>query len=1163
MKKILSLVLLLVLMVVVVSCKDNPTIKDVNKPVFSGVEDIVIEKGQTFIPLEGVSVTDAEDGVINVASKSVVVDARSVNVNVEGEYYAVYTAYDSDGNETVVRRKVTVVYTDNVAPDLYGINDVKIVVGDESFTTLKNVQAVDTIDGDLTSDIKVEGNVDIWTLGDYEVKYTVKDKSNNEKTVTRKVTVGIGNFAFEKEENLSLTKDNKQTKVSGGEIIPALGDYTIIKVVLVLKADTETDVEVNIKDTTSRKDTLKVKEEKEYTFYFRSTKALEEATLEVKGNVDIISGKIYYAASGDNEAPVITRKYEKDIVLPLGMSKDDITKEILRGVTAEDEIEGNLTSNLTVNFLNNDVTKTGEYEVNIECKDTANNTATTKVKLIIAAKRDTNWFNDPTFDEAEISNIKLSSGGGGEVTMQTKDGNLVINTVKAGGWGSADSPYLSGLTTDVTQAGYTYMLSFDVKAEKNRALVIRSGLELWESPWMEDFYDSNGLKYQITTDWTTIYYFFYVPASTSSCGSNGIKFEIQLGSIDWTDNENNNITYIDNMHLYLLSNESNAPEVKAVDGLQTTFAVGDQMPDFTKYVAATDIEDGTITITSGMIDISNVNMSQAGTYSVIFNVTDSDNEKTTYTLEIVVLDSKDTEGPIVVVPEIVLSTLKSMLPVKEGTNLTNIVSQALENIQIVDNIDGVIPATIEMIDLDGLNLSSANTGTHTLKIQCTDSSGNKSNVVSIEIEVYDGTAPTIVGVRNYTVVKGTTINPFAGIEVVDGTDGIITLTTQNLIGFDAFLDQTGKVIGNAGDYQVSYKVKDQAGNEASTTAVITVKESQVQYNEKNTIDLLSQKVALEGTASKAVYNNDGSATVSYAENDAWWASGVKFKYTGITLEKGCTYKFIFEASAAKTREMLIYFVDANSNKLEGWENPDTYNRVKVTLTTTGSIFEYEFTVTSDAVGSCTLEVQFGWEQNLFNSGAANTINVKQIKLLSNSTKEKQEETDDLGTPIHTWDWSDATVQSAYSGSHWAQKKLDNGSLVDLSNSQMNCRMKDSIKVVNLVGGYSQVRYFTYTNGDSLGVANTMTVLLGNYYSPNKPISYKLIIIDKDDNEIYLKGSQTEYEVIQPGSGLETIKLEFEEVEVKAIRFIVYSTENGNQYLYCGPIKLYDIVKTDK
>lgn len=88
---------------------------------------------------------------------------------------------------------------DATAPTFSGVGNTEITVGD-SFDPLSGVTATDAKDGDVTSDITVSGTVDVNTVGNYTLTYTVTDSDGNEKTATRTVTVkGLDGCALHQE----------------------------------------------------------------------------------------------------------------------------------------------------------------------------------------------------------------------------------------------------------------------------------------------------------------------------------------------------------------------------------------------------------------------------------------------------------------------------------------------------------------------------------------------------------------------------------------------------------------------------------------------------------------------------------------------------------------------------------------------------------------------------------------------------------------------------------------------------------------------------------------------------------------------------------------------------------------------------------------------------
>ncbi|MDP3952565.1 MAG: DUF5011 domain-containing protein [Microbacterium sp.] len=95
--------------------------------------------------------------------------------------------HGSDAVNSVVD-EVTLVRDDVTAPEISVPATGEVEQGTE-FDPLEGVTATDDRDGDLTSSIEVAGTVDVDTLGDYELVYTVSDAAGNEASVTRTVTV--------------------------------------------------------------------------------------------------------------------------------------------------------------------------------------------------------------------------------------------------------------------------------------------------------------------------------------------------------------------------------------------------------------------------------------------------------------------------------------------------------------------------------------------------------------------------------------------------------------------------------------------------------------------------------------------------------------------------------------------------------------------------------------------------------------------------------------------------------------------------------------------------------------------------------------------------------------------------------------------------------------
>ena len=164
-------------------------IKD-EAPVITGVVDKTIEKNEKFDPLEGVEVTDDNDKDI----KSKLKVTGQVNNKVAGKYQLSYSVTDSANNTTRAQRTITVLpkiedgLVINSAPTITGVKDQTIKVG-ESFDPKSGVSAKDKEDGNLTSQIKIDGKVDTNKVGEYKLTYTVEDSKGAKATASATITV--------------------------------------------------------------------------------------------------------------------------------------------------------------------------------------------------------------------------------------------------------------------------------------------------------------------------------------------------------------------------------------------------------------------------------------------------------------------------------------------------------------------------------------------------------------------------------------------------------------------------------------------------------------------------------------------------------------------------------------------------------------------------------------------------------------------------------------------------------------------------------------------------------------------------------------------------------------------------------------------------------------
>lgn len=156
----------------------NVTIVDSKKPQMNiDSSDVYVCPGDEYIKQE-VEAIDNYDG--NISDK-VKVDVSKEKDNV------VYSVKDSSGNTKSITKKI--LYEDKESPiiKLNGSEIIYAFVGEQFNDPFYTI--TDNCDSDFTNKVTVDGGVDINTVGQYNIKYTVKDNAGNEASVSRQVHI--------------------------------------------------------------------------------------------------------------------------------------------------------------------------------------------------------------------------------------------------------------------------------------------------------------------------------------------------------------------------------------------------------------------------------------------------------------------------------------------------------------------------------------------------------------------------------------------------------------------------------------------------------------------------------------------------------------------------------------------------------------------------------------------------------------------------------------------------------------------------------------------------------------------------------------------------------------------------------------------------------------
>jgi len=103
----------------------------------------------------------------------------NINENIPGKYKVTYKLKNTKAERNVIVK-------DNIAPSIKLNGNEKVIVKINSEYKELGATAIDTIDGDLSTNIKIESNIDTSKIGDYKVTYRITDKSGNNNLIERK-----------------------------------------------------------------------------------------------------------------------------------------------------------------------------------------------------------------------------------------------------------------------------------------------------------------------------------------------------------------------------------------------------------------------------------------------------------------------------------------------------------------------------------------------------------------------------------------------------------------------------------------------------------------------------------------------------------------------------------------------------------------------------------------------------------------------------------------------------------------------------------------------------------------------------------------------------------------------------------------------------------------
>lgn len=201
-------------------------------------------KNHTLVKKQTIKIIDNEKPIIEVDdeeykfcpdSTDIKINAKAID-NYDGDISdkikqelkgneVILTVEDSSKNESTLSKEIKLIDESEPTLTLNGSNSIYVALN--GIYKELGAKAIDNCDGDISKNIVKSGSVDTTKSGEYKITYTVKDKSGNKKSITRKVYVyQKNNYSTPTGKSIYLTFDDGPSSYTG-KLLDVLKKYNV------------------------------------------------------------------------------------------------------------------------------------------------------------------------------------------------------------------------------------------------------------------------------------------------------------------------------------------------------------------------------------------------------------------------------------------------------------------------------------------------------------------------------------------------------------------------------------------------------------------------------------------------------------------------------------------------------------------------------------------------------------------------------------------------------------------------------------------------------------------------------------------------------------------------------------------------------------------------
>ncbi|MBC1476016.1 DUF5011 domain-containing protein, partial [Listeria grandensis] len=473
------------------------------------------------------------------------------------------------------------------------------------------------------------------------------------------------------------------------------------------------------------------------------------------------------------EAPVIQAN---DLSAIAGTKPTDISW--FTGVTAEDKVDGDISSDVSVDYSGVDFQKEGNYPVTYSVTNSNGKSASTTVNMQITAEAPVIHAKDmaaiagtKAIDISWFTNVTAQDKVDGDISSDVSVDYSGVDFQKEGNYPVVYSVTNSNGKSASTTVNMQITAEAPVIHAKDMATI--AGTKATDISWFTDVTAEDKVDGDISPDVSVDY--------------NGVDFQKEgnypvVYSVTNSNGKSASTTV--NMQITAEAPVIHAKDMAAIAGTKAT-----DISWFTD-VTAEDKVDGDIS-PDVSVDYSSVNFQKEGNYPVVYSVTNSNGKSASTTVNMQIT----AEAPVI--------HAKDMATIA-GTKATDI--SWFTDVTAEDKVDGDISPDVS-VDYSGVDFQKE--GNYPVTYSVTNSNG-KSASTTVNMQI-TAEAPIIQAKDMSALVgtKATEISWFADVTAQDKTDGDISS--------DATVDYSSVNFQKEGNYPVVYSVTNSNGKSASTT----------------------------------------------------------------------------------------------------------------------------------------------------------------------------------------------------------------------------------------------------------------------------------------------------------------------------------------------------------